>query len=515
MPATSHPAVRLSQKYGETVQFRRFVECIDILCRMRITIATRLFLALTLVSLVILTLNAVITRWNFERGFLEYVAEQESDTISAAASDLAELYRIDGSWGSLQGNPRRWSEVLRPDDRSARPDMRPPPRHQPDRPPPGQQPGGGPPHDPLEFGRRISLLDADSNVIVGATLRGEDDRSVPILVDGQTVGFVSIAPQQQLTNQLDQSFARKQERSIYLIAIAALLFAAVISAILARQLTQPIRALASGARSITRGHYDTRIEAAHGDELGDLAGDFNQLAETLEKNRLSRQRWVADIAHELRTPLAILRGELDAVEDGVRIFDTTTRKSLQAEVARLNKLVGDLHDLSVYDEDVSDYQIERFDIGALLRGVLDNAENRLHDASIELTRQLPTEPLEVLADATRLEQLFANLLENTLRYTDTPGTLHVSCSVDSDNVELLFADSAPGVPEGLLGQLFDRLFRVNESRNRNSGGSGLGLSICKAIVDAHGGTIQASNSDTDGLLIRVRLPLARAAEPES
>jgi two-component system sensor histidine kinase BaeS len=334
-------------------------------------------------------------------------------------------------------------------------------------------------------------------------------------MNGQAVGYVTIAPRRQLSNPADQNFAREQERSIYLIAAVALIFAALISAILARQLTRPIRALASGARSITAGHYDTRIPVAHGDELGDLAGDFNQLAETLEKSRLSRQRWVADIAHELRTPLAILRGELDAIEDGVRAFDTTTRKSLQAEVARLTKLVGDLHDLSVYDEGGLNYQSERVDIGALLSAVLENAENRLRDAGIELTRQLPKEIIEVLADTTRLEQLFTNLFENTLRYTDSPGSLHVICSVDSDMVELQFADSAPGVPDRSLGQVFDRLFRVSTSRSRDTGGSGLGLSICKAIVDAHGGTIQAMNSDAGGMLIRVRLPLADPAGGKS
>lgn len=419
---------------------------------MRITIATRIFLALILVSLVILTLSAAVTRWNFERGFLDYVVQQEADTISDAASDLAELYRIDGSWDSLLDNPRRWNELLRPDDRRARPDGRPPPP---------QQSGKPPPRDPLEFGRRIALLDTDANVIVGPKLNKDVDRSVPIVVDEQTVGYVTIAPPRHLTNQIDQNFARKQERSIYLITVAALLFAAAISAILARQLTRPIHALASGAHSITAGQYDTRIVAAHSDELGDLADDFNQLAETLEKNRMSRQRWVADIAHELRTPLAILRGELDAIEDGVRTFDSTTRKSLQAEVARLSKLVGDLHDLSVYDEGGLDYQNERVDIGALLGAVLENAENRLRDAGIELTRELPNEAVEVLADATRLEQLFANLLENTVRYTDSPGSLHVICSADSDMVDLRFADSAPGVPDRSLGQLFDRLFRVS------------------------------------------------------
>ncbi|MBU2676556.1 MAG: HAMP domain-containing protein [Gammaproteobacteria bacterium] len=465
---------------------------------MRITIATRIFVALTLVSLVILTLNAAVTRWNFERGFLDYVAQQEADTISDAASDLAELYRVDGSWDSLQGNPRRWNELLRPDDRRSRPDRRPPPPHQPGKPPP---------HDPLELERRIALLDPDGEVIAGPAPNKKVDRSVPILVDGQTVGYVTIAPRRQLTNQIDRNFAKKQERSIYLIAAAALLFAAAISAILARQMTRPIRALASGARSITAGHYDTRILAAHGDELGDLAGDFNQLAETLEKNRVSRQRWVSDIAHELRTPLAILRGELDAIEDGVRTFDSTTHKSLQAEVTRLTKLVGDLHDLSVYDEGGMDFQRERVDIGALLGTVLDNSKNRLRGANIALTRELPKEAVEVLADATRLEQLFANLVENTVRYTDSPGSLHVTCASDSDTVDLQFADSGPGVPDRSLGQLFERLYRVSASRSRDSGGSGLGLSICKAIVDAHGGTIQATHSDKGGLLIHIRLPL--------
>ena len=487
---------------------------------MRITIATRIFLALTLVSLVILALNAAVARWNLERGFLEYVSQSDADIIGDAVFDLADAYRIDSNWDFLRGNPRRWHELLGPVDKRDRSDIGPPRLGVQGGPPPdGRRPGlpGGPPppDDPFELVRRTSLLDADGTTVVGPTFDEDAARSVPILVDGQTVGYIAIAPLQQLTKQIDQNFVRNQERSIYLIAVAALLFAALISAILVRQLTRPIRALAAGAHSITAGHFDTRIAVAHGDELGDLAGDFNRLAETLEKNRLSRQRWVADISHELRTPIAILRGELDAIEDGIRTFDTATRTSLQAEVGRLTKLVGDLHDLSVYDEGGLEFHSERFDIGTLLGAVLDNAENRIQDAGIELTRQLPKEPAEVLADAIRIEQLFANLLENTARYTDSPGSLHVVCSVDSDMVDIQFSDSSPGVPERSLGQLFDRLFRVSASRSRDTGGSGLGLSICKAIVDAHGGTIEAGKSDAGGLLIRVRLPLAHAPRTES
>jgi two-component system sensor histidine kinase BaeS len=474
---------------------------------MRITIATRIFLALTLLSLVILTLNAVVSRWNFERGFLEYVAEQEAETIDGAAAELAAMYRREGNWDSLRGNPRRWNDLLRDSSGQPLPEKGRAPGQRPGRPPP--------PHDPFDLGRRISLTDANGAVIIGMTQTRDSTQSVPVVVDGTTVGFVVIAPRRQLTNRIDQNFAREQERSIYLIAVAALLFAALISALLARQLTRPIRALASGARSVAAGHYDTRIPFVRNDELGDLARDFNKLSETLEKNRASRQQWVADIAHELRTPLAVLQGELDAVEDGIRVFDAATQRSLQAEIARLTKLVDQLHDLSVYDEGGPDDQRGRVDIGDLLATVLDNARNRLQDAGITLTRRLPERTIEVIADATRLEQLFSNLVENSIRYTDAPGSLYVTCAVDSNTVNIEFADSAPGVPDHALGRLFDRLFRVDASRSRKTGGSGLGLAICKAIVDAHGGSIEALGSDSGGLLIRIHLPLADAARTES
>ncbi len=326
------------------------------------------------------------------------------------------------------------------------------------------------------------------------------------MVDGRPAGFISIAPRRQLTNPADQRFAREQARSIYLIAAAALLFAAAIAAVLARQLTHPVRILANSTRAIAAGRLDTRVVATNNDELGDLAHDFNRLAATLEANRNSRQRWVADIAHELRTPLAVLKGELDAIEDGVRVFNATTRASLQAEVARLTQLVGDLHELSVHDDGALNYKPERIDVSALVTTTLSNAEQRLKDAGITLTLNV-VEQIEAMADATRIEQLLANLVENTIRYTDAPGSLVVTCKQDANSIEISFADSAPSVPEDTLDHLFERLYRVDTSRNRNSGGSGLGLSICKAIVDAHSGTISAAPSDSGGLFIQIRLPL--------
>jgi len=460
---------------------------------MRRTIGIRTFLALTAVSLTTLALNAAVTRWNVERGFLGYIEEQEAATVSTAAVNLVDLYAESGSWAQLRNHPRRLGALLRPEA--------------PERRSQGTRGGRPPPPDPLDIRRRVSLLDADGRPVVGPPPEPDAARR-PLELDGQIVGFLSVAPRNALTDELDRRFVREQEHSIMLTAAAALVLAASISALLARQLTKPIRALASGAHAITAGNYRTRIERSGEDELGDLANDFNRLAETLESNQTARKRWIADIAHELRTPLAILRGELEALEDGVRQFDASTQKSLQAEVSRLTKLVADLHDLSVYDDGNLDYELLELDVSALLETSLETARTRLDAANIELTLKLPKSEIRVLADDERLEQVFFNLVENTIRYTDFPGHLRISCGSTSNMAVIEFADSGPGVPDRALEHIFDRLFRVETSRSREFGGSGLGLAICKAIVEAHDGTIRAAHSALGGLRIEIRLPLA-------
>ncbi len=474
------------------------------------TIGSRIFLALTAVSLLILTLNAATTRWNFQRGFLEYVAEQELDTINEAAKSLATAYQEAGGWDEIRDNPRSWRDLLRNSS------GQPPGGRRPGPPPsPGGPPGGPPPDDPFELARRISLIDASGGVVIGRHGSTDSARTVPVVVDDITVGYVSIEPRRQLTDQIDQEFAKEQERSIYVIALAALVLAALISALLARQLTRPIRSLAAGARAISDGEYNTRIPEVRNDELGDLAHEFNELAVTLDGNRVARRQWVTDIAHELRTPLAVLRGELDAIEDGIRTFDAASQQSLQDETSRLMSLVGELHDLTVHDEGRQNYHLESFDIATVLGDVLASSKNRMVDAGIDLTSDLPDHHTMVFADATKLERVFLNLVENTLRYTDAPGRLHVICRESDDSVIIEFADSAPGVPPGKQERLFDRLYRVDESRSRNTGGSGLGLAICKAIVKAHHGDIEALASEFGGILIRVRLPIADSVKAVS
>lgn len=492
---------------------------------MRLNIGTRLFLIISLTSVAVLVANAALTRWSFERGFFGYVEELESARIDAAAEALAQVYAEDGGWQRLGGDLRRWHDLLRGADQR-RPGTEPkfpPPGGALDRPPPrdgdrqGRRPPGPgdqrgrrppPPPDPLRVAERYALTDAEGATIVGRLSQG-DSQQMPIVVAGATVGTLHVARLTELEQSIDRSFAQQQQQSIYLLLALAVLIAAAISGLMAKQFTRPIRELAVGANSIAEGDYETRIDANRNDELGVLARDFNRLAKTLAKNRESRRRWISDIAHELRTPLAILQGELEALEDGVRTFDDATRGSLQAEIKRLGGLVADLHELSTSDEGRLTVEMADVDVSGLLRELIGQSSGRLVSGGIDVTQRLPSEPTTITADSARLRQLFANLIENTLRYTDSPGRLEVRCEHDDANVTIEFADSAPSVPDAALPLLFDRLYRVDTSRSRETGGSGLGLAICEAIVEAHRGRISASHSELGGVCIRIELPIAQ------
>ncbi|MGH6913809.1 MAG: ATP-binding protein, partial [Geminicoccales bacterium] len=205
---------------------------------------------------------------------------------------------------------------------------------------------------------------------------------------------------------------------------------------------------------------------------------------------------IADIAHELRTPLAVLRGEIEALQDGVRPLGRDALDSLAGDTARLSRLVEDLHTLSLSDLGALSYHKEPVDLAEVANEVLD--ERRVRTKGLKLEKDLQPAPL--MGDADRLGQVFSNLLENSLRYTDPPGQIRVS----SGNGFVLWEDSSPGVPEADLPKLTGRLYRVEGSRSRNGGGSGLGLAIARAIVEAHGGTLAASASLLGGLRIELR-----------
>ncbi|MFZ1576681.1 MAG: ATP-binding protein, partial [Chromatiaceae bacterium] len=274
---------------------------------------------------------------------------------------------------------------------------------------------------------------------------------------------------------------------------------------------QPVRGFQDTARRLASGDYGARAERQGDDELGRLGRDLNALAQTLEANEQARRRWMADISHELRTPLALLRAEIEAAQDGVRPLGARTLEALHGDTLRLGRLVDDLHELSMTDLGALSYRKADTDIVEILATDLDAFRPRFAAAGLALNLHNPLAETPVLwADGHRLSQLFRNLLHNSLQYTDAGGELRILLDQAPGYFLIDFQDTAPGVPEAALGHLFDRLYRVEASRGRHSGGAGLGLAIAHNIAEAHGGDIAALPSPLGGLWIRLRLPLQGA-----
>lgn len=368
--------------------------------------------------------------------------------------------------------------------------------------PPPRRPGRA---DPAGFASRISIVDAQGQSLIGPPdFPPGIERDIK--VDGQVVGRMRLMPLRQAGGDASAAtFLRGQLQTIVLLS-CALIGMAILAAIwLARHLLRPVAALRGVTEKLARGEFAARAPVLSRDELAELALHVNAMAQALEENEQQRRRMLADISHELRTPLTVIRGEIEALLDGIRRADANALDSLHAEVLRLNQLVDDLHQLALADTGDLQYHWQQLDLAALLRPLLERYRLRAQQAGLTLTASLPDVPLTLTGDSGRLTQVCVNLLENSVRYTDSGGRIAVALAANGAWAQLTVDDSAPGVPDGLLARLFDRLYRGDSARGR--GGSGLGLAICKAMVEAHGGSIVALPSPLGGVRMQVRLPI--------
>ncbi|MCP4715162.1 MAG: HAMP domain-containing protein [Deltaproteobacteria bacterium] len=393
-----------------------------------------------------------------------------------------------------------------PDDRRSReasyPGRSKPPRDNP-------KPGGRPPRFGIE--RRLTLFDSDKNIVVGPAPSPEGHTLKKIIAGDQTVGWLGLKKETGLTQPLDVAFLKQQAQAFYITGALMLTLAAIAACLFARHLLAPVKQLTAGTRALASRNFETRIKVNSNDELGQLAADFNQMARTLEGYEQLRHQWISDIAHELRTPLSVLQGEVEALQDGVRQITPESLGSLHAEIAHLSRLVRDLHDLSLADSGALHYSLAPVAPAALLRDAIKQFRPRFEGRNLTLLDELGSDvSYAIPGDRSRLVQVFSNLLENSLRYTEPPGTLKVRSDVTKAGIILHLEDTAPGVPAASLARLFDRLYRVDKSRSRTQGGSGLGLAICKSIIEAHGGTIRARQSDMGGMDMKIILPPAPA-----
>lgn len=481
---------------------------------MRFTIKYKLLLTLLLVTFTVVTTMMFLIKWSFERGFLEYVNKVGQEIHNNLVINLAEAYRENSNWDFIREDPRQWKQIRRssmpvsegnevPEERLAQ--NRPPYRaddepgqasRQWQRPPPFVRHGRG----------RECLLDRHKVAVTHCRLHKNEMQIKDIVVDGATVGYLATSPRRKLSEGHDLQFSEQQHRFFLLAGLCIALLSMLVAFPVSRRLVLPIKLLAEATRKLTSGQYQTRITVASSDELGDLSRDFNRLATTLENNEQARQQWIADISHELRTPLSVLRGEIEALQDGLREVNAVRLDSLHNQVMNLNRLVNDLYELSMSDIGALNYQMQVIDVVTVLDRSIASRRDEFAAKQIKLTFDSDADAVLVFADDSRLQQLFSNLLTNALRYTDAGGELRVTLQNQQSKLLITLEDSAPGVAASDLPHLFERLYRVDNSRNRKTGGTGLGLAICKNIVDAHEGSISAAASLSGGLKISIALP---------
>jgi len=336
-----------------------------------------------------------------------------------------------------------------------------------------------------------------------------------LLVSGLAAGVIAICSTYSLTTGLssvDKQTVSTQEMHILVICASAFVIAVCAGVLCIQRLGSTVDALKEGSNKLTKGEFGSRIAVRSDDELGELATNFNILAQMLEQHDIAHKQWITDTSHELRTPIAVLRAQVEALQDEVQKVDQKTLGILHREIMTLSKLVNDLHDLAKSDVGALKLDAAPVDVIAVLKDAIESAEERFRTKNISVdTSEIDGLTCIVEADEDRLKQLYANLLANSRGYTNEGGTLKVSGTVDSKNVVIRFDDSAPTVASAELVQLFERFFRADESRSRSTGGTGLGLAICKTIAEGHGGSIGASHSPLGGLRIELSLPIYKGA----
>ena len=470
-------------------------------------ITSKLFIAVLLTNVITAVAVGFGVRAAFNSGFEAYVQEREAQRQARLSTVLADAYRDhQGTWDFLRDNDAMWlqlNQMVRPERRDGfGPPMPPPPSQVNDANAPIRRarPEPRPP--------RALVFDAEQKLVVGDADPAAEMKRHAIMLNGKVVGWHASPIRQTAFDFADHRFQEQQWRASASVALIAMALAAVVAWFLARGLLAPVKRLALATRRLADGEYATRVAASSTDELGRLTDDFNRLGNALEKHEASRRNFRADVSHELRTPLAVLKGELEALEDGVRTVSPETIRSLQSEVARLGKLVNDIHDLSLADVGGLAYHFKPVGLGDALRDSMRLATARFAAGGLALDLGIPAQPVLVRGDEERLAQLFANLVENSLRYTDSGGRVRVQLRREDNHAVIDWEDSKPGVPEEALPRLFERLFRVEGSRSRERGGSGLGLAICRSIAEAHGGSIVARASELGGLGVILRLPLS-------
>lgn len=350
---------------------------------------------------------------------------------------------------------------------------------------------------------------SDSNLQGDRLSRDELNSGMSLDVEGEQVGTLVPVTPRMLRGPIEATFTESVNRAFWMTGVIAVVVATLLALLLVRQMTGPVRQLDAAAKRISQGDLSERVPVRGSDELARLGHSFNEMADSLQDAEQARQNMIADIAHELRTPISVVQSGLEGMMDGVLEPNQANVAALHGKTLLVSRLVADLQELALADAGRLSIEPERLSLPDVVGHIVATVEDQFDEQDIGLQANLPDGLPQAYVDRHRLEQILINLLSNALQHTPAGGTVTVDATqTDASSIQVSVCDSGSGLTEEDIDQVFDRFYRADKSRSRDSGGTGLGLPIAKAIVEAHGGTIWAEKAPNGGACFRFTLRTA-------
>ena len=477
------------------------------------SITFKLWLSLAFALLLTLSIAFAVSYISTQKRFISFSFDTLKEQLIPLEEEINEVYEQHQSLDLFKNDPKAWPIIVRRTLRFTRDinaDRRPPPP--PEHAPPlkGKQfkHSSKSLHEAQKrFARTLSLYDAEKQNIAKAKIPPKKSYWHPVKNEDRVIAYISFEKPRYVLKKSEALFLQNLLTLFTQISIVMIIISVIASAIISRWFLSPISKISISSRKVARGDLSTRVDYSSDDEIGELCKNFNEMCAKLEANEKARRQWVADISHEMRTPVAVLKAQIEAMLDGIRPLTHESLTLLSTKIESLEQLINDLYELALSDSGNLKLNLNETDLDELIDTFIEDNLARANSKGFDLIYHSELNSITYLTvDALKILQILNNILNNSLHYTDAPGEIIWHLSDSGQNLVLETEDSAPGVEVKELEKIFDRLYRIEKSRSRATGGAGLGLALSRNIAQAHGGSLCASTSELGGLKLTLTLP---------
>lgn len=454
----------------------------------------RLFLAFCIIILITAATIALFVRHNLEQEVKSYVLRGGRIAPSELITQLEDYYATNRSWSGAEeilGHQILMSGMMERGRRGM-----------------GQ---GNRPSDALRIADENGLIVVDTlnqNSQVSLNPADLSKDAYPLQLEGKVIGYLLPQAGMAFPSELGETaLIESLNRGLLTAALISGVVALVLSVGLAYAVSRPVQQLTKAVSFLSSGDLNQRVDVRGRDELSRLGSAFNQMAESLERSEDNRRAMTADIAHELRTPLAIQRAHLEAIQDGIYPLTLENLAPVMEQNHTLAHLVEDLRTLALADAGELRMQIRPTDLKDLIQRLAARFQSRAESLNITIQTRLPQEEAIFQVDPDRINQILNNLVSNALRYTPENGAIRIELGTQQQSAAVItVADSGSGIPEESLPYIFERFYRADKSRSRQEGGTGLGLAIARQLAQMHGGSLTAANAPAGCAVFTLTLP---------